>query len=114
MRCSADLHAGAYSFSRRRVSRPTGFKTGDNRPHNAARHFGRLSLLLGKLFERADTVGTDAFDDFEVKLALLPIIQLLESLSSLDLTPKAIANPRFGRAPLHTWPAAIRGMVHAL
>ena len=100
-------------FSRRRVSRPTGFKTGDNRPHNAAGHFGRLSLLLGKLFERADTVGTDAFDDFEVKLALLPIIQLIEILSSLDLTPKAIANPRFGRAQLHTWPAAIRGMVHA-
>ena len=112
MRCSADLHAGAYRFPGA-VSRPTGFKTGDNRPHNAARHFGRLSLLLGKLFEQADTVGTDAFDDFEVKLALLPIIQLLESLSSLDLTPKAIANPRFGRAPLHTWPAAIRGMVHA-
>ena len=31
----------------------------------------------------------------------------------LDLTSKAIANPRFGRAQLHTWPAAIRGMVHA-
>jgi hypothetical protein len=38
----------------------------------------RLAFLLGKLLKRSNVIGAYAFNEVEEKLALLPIIELIE------------------------------------